>query len=328
MSNENVPIELTVDHVERDGGATRVTRVEMSGVGDAQAFVLVAGVGVAATYFEFLSPTLAERGDVYALDLPGFGGMPRAGDQPTTDFFADHVEAVLDHYGLKNPVLIGHSMGTQVVTEVLIRRPEITHGVLVGPVTNEAEPGVFAQAVRFVQSGVRESWHLSMTALSAYLLCGTGYFLTVLPYLLRYRMIERLPLVPAQLLLIRGEFDMTSPRRFHSRLVNAARDARRWEIEGAAHSVINGHAVGVANLTLRHMDGELPRKGRMSSAEAATPPAKHADAQLLMRAITARINEWVSALRRDERGVARAKAEHARVLWWAYSPGRRRAARS
>lgn len=321
MSEENVPIEVTVDHVERDGGTTRITRVEMSGVGDAQAFVLVAGVGVAATYFEFLAPTLAERGDVYALDLPGFGGMPRAGEQPATDFFADHVEAVIDHYDLKNPVLIGHSMGTQVVTEVLIRRPEITHGVLVGPVTNEAEPGAFTQAVRFAQSGLRESWHLAMTALSAYLLCGTGYFLTVLPYLLRYKMLQRLPLVEAQVLLIRGEFDASSPRRFHSRLVEAARDARRWEIEGAAHSVINGHAVGVAKLTVQHMDGDLPRKGRMPSAEAATPPASHHDVSLVLSAVGARAREWVSALRRDERGVAEAKAEHARVLWRAYSPG-------
>lgn len=312
-------IDVTVEHV-RDGEATtRVTRVATSAAEPGRAFVLVAGVGVAATYFEFLAPTLALRGDVYALDLPGFAGMPRGDAQPTTSYFADQVEAVLDRYALENPVLIGHSMGTQVVTEVLVRRPDLTHAVLVSPVINEAESSVVLVAIRFVQSALRESFHLAMTALSAYVLCGAVYFLTVLPHVLRYRITERIRLVRARTLLIRGEFDRTSPRRFHSGLVAAAPDAWRWEIEGAAHSIINGHAVGVAELTSRHLDGELARRGRMPSEEAEVPPARHADVRMILDAVRARIIEWFSALRRDERGVARAKAEHARILWRAYS---------
>ncbi len=316
------PIELTVDHVHRDDVTTRVTRVSASGASSDRPFVLVAGVGVAATYFEFLAPTLALRGDVYALDLPGFAGMPRGELEPTTAFFADQVEAVLDHYGLEDPVLIGHSMGTQVVTEVLVRRSELSHAVLVSPVVNEAESTTFVVAVRFIQSALRESFHLVMTALSAYILCGAVYFLTVLPHMLRYRLSERLALVEAKMLLIRGEFDTTSPRRFHSRLVTAARDASRWEIEGAAHSIINGHAVGVARLTLSHIDGELARRGRMPAAEAEVPPARHADVRMIFEAVRTRAIEWFSALRRDERGVARAKAAHARLLWQAYMPSR------
>ena len=325
MTEPAEPIELEVDHVRSGDVETRVTRVATSASGSSEAFVLVAGMGVAATYFEFLAPTLALRGDVYALDLPGFAGMPRGAEEPTTAFFADQVEAVLDHYGLGNPVLIGHSMGTQVVTEVLVRRPGLTHAVLVSPVINEAEASPFVVSLRFIQSSLRESLHLAMTALSAYVLCGFVYFLTVLPHMLRYRITERLRLVQARTLLIRGEFDTTSPRRFHSHLVAAAPDAWRWEIEGAAHSIINGHAIGVARLTVKHLDGELARRGRMPAAEAELPPARHADVQMVAQALRARVGEWFSALRHDERGVARAKARHARILWRAYAPGRRRA---
>lgn len=316
------PIELTVDHVVHEGATTRVTRVESTAEQERRPFVLVAGIGVAATYFEFLAPTLAERGDVYALDLPGFAGMPRPDVQPDTAFFASQVEAVLDEYGLENPVLIGHSMGTQVVTEVLVRRPQLTHAVLVSPVINEAEAAAWQQGVRFAQSATRESLHLAMTALSAYILCGLVYFLTVLPHMLRYRITERLPDVAAKVLLIRGEFDTTSPRRFHSRLVDRARDAWRWEIDGASHSIINGHAPGVARLTVAHLDGDLARKGRMASADAETPPARHRDVSMVVGALVTRAAEWWSALRGDERGVAKAKAEHARILWRAYAPGR------
>lgn len=314
------PIDITVDHVELDGAITRVTRVESTADDSARPFILVAGVGVAAYYFEFLAPTLALRGDVFALDLPGFAGMPRPDDQPTAGFFADHVQAVIDHYGLENPVLIGHSMGTQIVTELLIRRPDLTHAVLISPVINDAERALPVAALRFGQSAARESLHLALTAFSAYLLCGVVYFLTVLPHMLRYRIVERVGRTEAKILFIRGEFDTTSPRRFHSRLIAAAADAWRWEIEGAAHSIINGHAVGVAELTVGHIDGTLARRGRLSSAEAAVPPPRWAGAAMVWEAFASRAAEWFSALRGDEKGVARAKARHARILWEAYAP--------
>jgi pimeloyl-ACP methyl ester carboxylesterase len=312
--------EPVVEHVRSAGAVTRVTRIESPATVETRPFVLVAGIGVAATYFEFLAPALAERGDVYALDLPGFGGVPRSDDrEPSIAFFADQVEAVLDHYALEDPVLVGHSMGTQVVADILERRPDLSHAVLVSPVVDEAHPTLFAQALRFAQSTIRESLHLAMTAFAAYLLCGPVYFLTVLPHMLRYRMTRRLAHVRARILFIRGEYDATSPRRWHSRLVAATPDAWRWEIEGASHSIINGHARGAAELTLRHVAGDLNRRGRMPDRVAETPPPVHADIALILGSALVRVAEWFSALRRDEGGVARAKVAHARFLWRAYA---------
>ncbi|WP_295790836.1 alpha/beta fold hydrolase [uncultured Microbacterium sp.] len=319
MPDESSPIDVQVDTYDRDGVRTRVTRTS-TGVKSGRTFVLIAGIGVAATYFEFLAPLLAERGEVLALDLPGFGGVPASGRQPTASFFADQVEGVLDHYGLDDPVLLGHSMGTQVVTEVLARRPGLSHAVLVSPVVDEDEANAFVQAVRFVQSTARESIHIAMLAFSAYLLCGVLYFLEALPHMLRYRISDRVGLGHARLLLLRGEFDRPSPRRLHSRLVARAREARRWEIDGAAHCVVNSHAVGVARLVLRHLDDDLPTKGRMPAAEAAVPPAAHADLSMVLGALASRVAEWISAAAKNEDGVERAKVRHARVLWRAYRP--------
>ena len=319
MSDDDDPIDVTVDHVHHGDVVTRVTRMSTDRAADGRAFVLVAGIGVAATYFEFLAPLLARRGPVYALDLPGFAGVRRPHVAPTPEFFADQVEAVLDDLGLDDPVIIGHSMGTQVVTEVLIRRQSLSHGVLVSPVVNEAESAALLQGVRFAQSAAHESFHLAMTALSAYILCGVIYFLTVLPHMLRYRITERVSHIAARTLFIRGEFDRSSPRRFHSRLAQALPDAWQWEMKGAAHSIINGHAVGVAKLVLRLIDGDLPRRGQMPSEEAEVPPAPHADIRMFLGALASRAAEWFSALRGDETGVAHAKSEHARLLWRAYS---------
>jgi len=314
------PVDPVVEHVRSAGVVTRVTRLESPATVETRPFVLVAGIGVAATYFEFLAPALAERGDVYALDLPGFAGVPRSDDrEPTIAFFADQVEAVIAHYELEDPVLIGHSMGTQVVADVLERRPDLTHAVLVSPVIDEANPTLFAQAVRFARSVTHESLHLALTALAAYLLCGPVYFLTVLPHMLRYRMTRRLACVRTRILFIRGEFDTTSPRRWHSRLAAVAPQAWRWEIEGASHSIINGHARGAADLALRHVAGDLARRGRLPDRVAETPPPVHKDVALVLGSALVRVAEWFSALRRDEGGVARAKVAHARFLWRAYT---------
>jgi pimeloyl-ACP methyl ester carboxylesterase len=320
VADDSHPSDVDVQTFRHESAQTRVTIMSTGARG--RAFVLVAGIGVAASYFEFLAPLLAEHGDVYALDLPGFAGMPASGDEPTATFFADQVEGVIDHYGLENPVLVGHSMGTQVVVEVLARRDDLSHAVLVSPVVDEDEASAFVQAVRFAQSTARESLHIAVMAVSAYLLCGFLYFAEVLPHMLRYRISDRIGLVDARLLLIRGEFDRPSPRRLHSRLVARARDARRWEIEGAAHSIVNGHAVGVARLVRRHLDDDLVARGRLSADEARVPPARHADVRMVLDATAARIAEWISAVRHDQDGVERAKVRHARLLWRAYVPRR------
>ncbi|MDQ1082849.1 MULTISPECIES: alpha/beta fold hydrolase [Microbacterium] len=321
MPDDSRPVDVQVETFHRGPARTRVTRVG-TGATTGRSFVLVAGIGVASTYFEFLAPLLAEEGDVYALDLPGFGGVPASGEHPTPRFFADQVEGVIDHYGLADPVLIGHSMGTQVVTEVLARRHDLSHAVLVSPVVDETEANALLQAVRFAQSTVRESVHIALLAVSAYLLCGFLYFFETLPHMLRYRISDRIGAGRATVLLIRGEFDRPSPRRLHSRLVARAASGRRWEIEGAAHCVVNSHAVGVARLTMSHVRDELSSKGRMPAADAAVPPAAHADVRMVLGAMASRLAEWVSAARKDEHGVERAKARHARVLWNAYRPSR------
>ncbi|QLD12232.1 alpha/beta fold hydrolase [Microbacterium oleivorans] len=318
------PADIDVETVEFDGVRTRVTRVQTAAsAGSPRAFVLIAGIGVAATYFDLLAPTLAQQSRVYALDLPGFAGQRAPRSEPSVAFFADQVEAVLDRFGLDDPVLLGHSFGTQIVTEVLTRRPGIRHAVLIGPVVNDRERSVVLQGIRFAQSSLFEPFRLVMLAVSAYLLCGFAYFVRVLPHMMRYPLTERIAQVSAQVLFIRGARDFSSPRYFHSALVDAARDAWRWEIHGAAHSVINGNAIGVAKLTDAFLAGDLARRGQMSEEEARVPQPAYGGIPLMWRAVRYRIREWFSARQGDEVGVEHAKESHAAAMWRAFTGGRR-----
>lgn len=320
---DDEPADIDVETVEFDGVRTRVTRVTTERSRESErAFVLVAGIGVAATYFDLLAPILAQDARVYALDLPGFAGQRAPRTDPSVAFFADQVEAVLDRFGLDDPVLLGHSFGTQIVTEVLARRPGIRQAVLIGPVVDDRERSLVVQAIRFVQSSFFEPFRLVLLAVSAYLLCGFAYFMRVLPHMMRYPLVARLSQAEARVLLIRGARDFSSPRSFHSALVAAARDAWRWEIHGAAHSVINGSAVGVAELTNAFVSDALPRRGQMSEAEARVPDPAYGSIALVWRAARYRVQEWFSARQGDEVGVEHAKESHAAVMWRAFTGGR------
>jgi pimeloyl-ACP methyl ester carboxylesterase len=78
--------------------------------------------------------SLAERHDVLALDLPGFGASPRLprGRHPTPEALADAVEAELDRLALDAPALAGNSLGGWIALE-LARRGRARCVVAIAP---------------------------------------------------------------------------------------------------------------------------------------------------------------------------------------------------
>jgi len=79
---------------------------------DGEAVVLIHGLGQnGAQDWSKLIPALAERYDVYALDLPGFGQSDKGNHLYSPDNFARVIEAVVARHVSRPFVLIGHSMG-------------------------------------------------------------------------------------------------------------------------------------------------------------------------------------------------------------------------
>lgn len=312
-SSADPDVTVRVSRVHRGDVYARVSTI---GSGGDRAFVLVAGIGVAATYFERLAPQLNEFGPVHALDLPGFGGVPHPGTAMTIDEYADLVEAVLDDLGLVDPIIVGHSMGTQMVAEVAARRPDISTVVLIGPVVDPAARRLPLLAAKFLRSSWHEPFKIKVLAIGAYLLCGPRWFLRVLPAMVRFRIEDRLPRIRAHTLVIRGEHDAVVPRAWVERVAATVPFGSTWEIGGAGHSVMHGHAEGVARLCVafarapRDTDGEL---NLMPDDDAETREPHYGDTATAVRGVVGRIREFVGVLRRDDRMIARGKSEHARA---------------
>lgn len=307
--------DVTVSRVYRDSIYVRVSTI---GVTRDRPFVLVPGIGVSSNYFERLAPNLNEYGPVYALDLPGFGGVPHGAERLTIADFADLVGAVIDDLGLEDPVLVGHSMGTQVVVDLAARRPELTSLILIGPVINAAERRIPIQAWRFLTSSLREPGRVKALAMGAYLLCGPRWFSRILPEMMTYPIEDRLGDIQASTLVIRGEQDANCPADWVDQVADTLPRSAAWEIPGAAHSVMYAHADEVSRLCVEHARHPSDQRGDVDVQQLLTdgtpdhlPPA---DPLHLVRALTGRLTELRGVLFHDDELIAEGKTMHAEAM--------------
>lgn len=313
-ARRNSNTEVSVSRVHKDDYYARVNTIGKTGV---RPFVLVPGIGVASTYFERLAPNLNSFGPVHALDLPGFGGVPHPNGALSISQYADLVGLVIDELGLDDPILVGHSMGTQVVADLAARRPELSTIVLIGPVVNPAERHVLRQGLRFAQAGLREPGRVKLLALGAYLMCGFRWFSRVLPKMMAYPIEDSLAKIQANTLLIRGEFDAVVPRDWLESASALLETSTAWEIEDAAHSVMHAHAEEVARLCVLHAENSIAAApGTVQAApDVAADESIVAEAPSdVAKALGARITETIGILTDDDEKIAAGKTAHAEAM--------------
>ncbi len=254
---------VTVDHVK-----VRVRRFRRDFLDEGEpTFVLVHGIGVNSDYFINLAHDLVAHGDVVAMDLPGFGQAPQPDHPLSIAGFAAVVHQVMRYEKVRNPVVLGHSMGAQVVTELAARAPGwVDRIMLIGPPVNAAERSAVQVGFRFLQSSVREPSGVAAFAISAYLRSGLAWFLKTVPTMLTYPVRMRLTDAGARTVLVRGEYDYIAAPRWMEDLQLAARErtgieAPIVEVPGGAHSVIVAHADLVAEELVKLARQPRPPRG-------------------------------------------------------------------
>lgn len=219
---------------------------------DGPAFVLVHGLGVSSRYFRPVALRLADHGDVSLVDLPGYGAAP---DPKTPVSLADHADTVaafLRALGRDDVVLVGHSMGSQVIATLAERHPGLAGSlVLMAPTL---EPGL-RSAPRAIggllRDVLREPPVVSWTVFTDYLLrTGLPYLLRQFPLVLDDRLDERIARVPGRLLLMRGTGDVLVSLPWLEAL-SAASGAPVVEVLGP-HVVMYTDPDAVAGAILRH----------------------------------------------------------------------------
>jgi pimeloyl-ACP methyl ester carboxylesterase len=88
------------------------------------ALVLVHGLGSYLPAWKDNVAALAEHHRVIAIDLPGYGKSSKRSDHAySMAFFAGVVQGVIEELDLRQPVIVGHSMGGQIAITHALRYP-------------------------------------------------------------------------------------------------------------------------------------------------------------------------------------------------------------
>src|SRR3954471_1808725 len=227
----------TVSEFKHEGRTMLVKRL---GADSGPQFVLVHGIGVGTSYFHRLATALASVGEVHVVELPGMGRAPRPEEPMSVEDFAAILSAYLLAEDVPDPVLVGHSMGTQIVVEASLRHPDrFRRLVLMGTVVDPRERSALLQGLRLLQDCLFfETPPSNVAVLSDYLRTGIRWYLATLPAMLGYRTDDAVPRVTAETVVMRGERDPISRRWWAERLQEAIPAARFVEIPGKGHVVM------------------------------------------------------------------------------------------
>ncbi|WP_345555074.1 alpha/beta hydrolase [Microbacterium kyungheense] len=232
--------------VERYAHAGATMVVERKGHGS-PVYVLVHGIGMGRSVFADLVRHLGD-GEVVAVDLPGYGEAPEPPRVLTIERTADLVAAYLRAHVERPAVLIGHSMGAQVVLEVAVRHPAVVERlVLVGPTVDPSARTAPQQLWRLLRDIAVESPRVIGRGAREYVRAGP-HLRAKFRAMLAHHPEEVLARAHAPALVIRGEDDLVAPRAWCRRVAAGLPHGRYAEIADHGHETMIRDAAPAARL--------------------------------------------------------------------------------
>jgi 2-hydroxy-6-oxonona-2,4-dienedioate hydrolase len=196
--------------------------------------VLVPGLGVAQRYFDRLARELDDELLRPTLDQPA-----------SIAALADGLESQVTGAS----VVVAHSLGCQVATVLAVRRPELVERlVLIGPTVDPHARSVVRQALRLALDAWYEPPSLVATVVREYARHGG---VRQGRYAVSDRIEERLPLVAAPTVVVRGANDPVCPAAWARTAADLLPAGRLVTIAGAAHAAHASHPREVAEIVTR-----------------------------------------------------------------------------
>ncbi len=228
---------------------------EMQADGSRPVFVLIHGLGMSGRYLMPTADCLSTHGKVFVPDLPGFGSSSKPSRALTIPELADALAEWLAAVGIESPVLIGNSLGAQVIVDFAARHhSRLAAAILVGPTIDPEARRIFIQIRRLLRDVPCEPFGLYGIAVMDYLRSGICRCLRTLSYALEDPITEKLPKIRVPVLVVRGEKDPIAPQQWVEQAAALIPDARWISIPGAAHAVNFNAAEALVTAVLEFLE--------------------------------------------------------------------------
>ena len=198
--------------------------------------LLVHGLGVSSRYMIPTAVRLSAYAPVYAPDLPGFGASSHPQRALSVAELAGVLAGWMRAMRLERAVLLGNSMGCQVIAHVAVERPDLVErAILVGP-TMDPDAGARAQVGRLVADSFREPVRYLPVLLGDYLRAGPRRVIATFRHALRDESFANYSRMSMPTLVVRGGRDPIAPQGWAKRLAGALPHGQLAVIPGAGHA--------------------------------------------------------------------------------------------
>ena len=197
---------------------------------------------------------LARSHLVLAPDLPGFGWTQTAKPPLDVTGQAAALAAIMDAAGVGRAVLVGSSLGAQVVAQLAADRPDRALGiVLVGPTFDPGERSLPRQLVRALGGLLREWPSVWLEHLRDLVLAGPLRIVAAFRFGWAHRIEATLPEVAAPAVVVRGSRDPLVSRAWAREAAALMPNARALEIGRASRAIGQSAPEALARIVDEHV---------------------------------------------------------------------------
>lgn len=205
---------------------------------NAPSIVLVHGLGVSSRYMMPTARLLSAHARVYAPDLPGFGLSDKPRRALSIPELARALSLWMKANELERAVLLGNSLGAQIIVDFAVSFPEqVERAILIAPTIDPRARSFSRQVARLLLDALREPFGLVAIAAADYLRAGLARGAQTLRYALADRIEDKLPRLHAPTLVVRGGRDPIVPQGWVEDATRLLPHARLICIPAAAHAV-------------------------------------------------------------------------------------------
>lgn len=199
--------------------------------------VLVHGFIISSRYMVPVAEHLAPYFPVYAPDLPGFGNSGEPGWALDLDELADALARWMEVTGIPSAVLLGNSLGCQIIAHFAARHPDrIERAILVGPTVDPEYRTAPQQAALLLLDAPLERISVWALHIADYFKAGIRRVLKTMRYTLADQIETFLPKMRIPTLVVRGERDPVVPQRWAETVTDLLPMGRLIVIHGGAHT--------------------------------------------------------------------------------------------